>query len=102
MGRKKIKVDYKEITEANVVEVLQKVFPMHLENRRAISFLMDYEKGKPPISKSAYNQAKKISTTSCPKLSPLCVKPHVAFSVYVILTSKLWVAQPFIWETLPK
>lgn len=50
MGRKKIKVDYKEITEANVVEVLQKVFPMHLENRRAISFLMDYEKGKQPIS----------------------------------------------------
>ena len=48
-GRRKIFTDVEEITASNVVEVLNKVLPIHEENRAEIQYLWDYYCGKTPI-----------------------------------------------------
>lgn len=49
MGRKKIKVGNEKITAENAADILFKAYQKHLENRQAIEFLLEYEKGKQPI-----------------------------------------------------
>ena len=47
-GRAMILHDDVEITDKNVVDVLEKVIPLHEKNRREIQYLYDYFKGKQP------------------------------------------------------
>lgn len=48
-GRRIIKSSVREITEKNVVEVLQKALNTHMLNRSEIQYLWDYYRGKQPI-----------------------------------------------------
>lgn len=44
-GRHRIYTDVEEITENNVIEVLQEAILIHERNREEIAFLLAYEKG---------------------------------------------------------
>lgn len=48
-GRRKIYTDKREITAANVVEVVSKALAVHAKNRVEIQYLYDYSKGKQDI-----------------------------------------------------
>lgn len=48
-GREMIKTDVKVVTDANVVELLEKVMNEHLTNRTQIEYLWNYYRGKQPI-----------------------------------------------------
>lgn len=48
-GRRKIYTDKREITAANVVEVVSKALAVHTVNRGEIQYLYDYSKGKQDI-----------------------------------------------------
>ena len=48
-GRRQIFSAESEITDANVISVLNKALPIHLLNRREILFLKNYVKGEQPI-----------------------------------------------------
>ena len=49
IGRKVLTTYEPVITEENVISILQKVMPQHLENANRITFLDEYEKGYQPI-----------------------------------------------------
>ena len=48
-GRRKIYTDVAEITEANVLAVLEKALTVHTQNQNEIQYLWDYYRGKTPI-----------------------------------------------------
>ena len=48
-GRRQIFSSVSEVTDENVIEVLNKALPIHLANRREIIFLKKYERGTQPI-----------------------------------------------------
>lgn len=48
-GRKRIIVDYEEVTPENVIEVLQKALNIHASNRRDCQYLIDYYLGDQDI-----------------------------------------------------
>ena len=48
-GRRVIKTDETEVTEQNVVAILQKALPYHLKNREEIVYLWNYYKGLQPV-----------------------------------------------------
>ena len=48
-GREVISIDEVEITDENVVEIVEKVMLIHDKNRRDIQYLWDYYRGKQPI-----------------------------------------------------
>lgn len=48
-GRRKILVDYEQVTDENVSEVLQTAFNVHTTNRSEIEYLYRYYKGDQPI-----------------------------------------------------
>lgn len=48
-GRRIIYTDAKEVTRANVVEVLEKAVSVHKQNRNEIEYLYKYYKGDQPI-----------------------------------------------------
>ena len=48
-GREMIKTDVKVVTDANVLELLEKVINEHLTNRTQIEYLWNYYRGKQPI-----------------------------------------------------
>ena len=48
-GRREITTDVKEITSANIHEVLEKAYSKHLFNRGDIDYLWNYYKGRQPI-----------------------------------------------------
>lgn len=48
-GRRKIYTDKREITAANVVEVVSKALAVHAVNRGEIQYLYDYSKGKQDV-----------------------------------------------------
>lgn len=48
-GRKQIFTDEMQITKDNVIKVLQDALIVHEQNRTAIKFLLDYERGIQPI-----------------------------------------------------
>ena len=50
-GRKIIWTDVPEITEENIIPVLTKAFPGHLQNADEIRFLDNYEKGYQPLQR---------------------------------------------------
>lgn len=55
-GRTVIYSDVEEIDESNIIEVLQKVIPIHEQNANQIEFLYGYYKGKHEI----YNRVKEV------------------------------------------
>ena len=48
-GRKQIFTDVMQITRDNVIKVIQDALIVHEQNRTAIKFLLDYERGIQPI-----------------------------------------------------
>lgn len=48
-GRRVIYTDYSEITDDNVLEVLEKALSVHGQNRGEIQYLYDYYKGNQPV-----------------------------------------------------
>ena len=48
-GRRQIFTDVKEINSGNVIQVLNKVLPVHLRNRREMVYLEKYSRGIQPI-----------------------------------------------------
>lgn len=49
IGRYEIFTDEKEITQKNIIEVLQKAIAIHEKNRNRIEFLLKYDAGEQPI-----------------------------------------------------
>lgn len=49
IGRRRLETYEPYITHENIIPILQKVFPMHEENSRVVTSLIDYEKGYQPI-----------------------------------------------------
>ena len=60
-GRRQIFTGEKEITDENVVDVLQKALSIHGLNRREIIFLQNYEKGLQPIQDRTKQYNKEIN-----------------------------------------
>lgn len=52
-GRNIIYTDVPEVTEDNIIDVLQKALPYHLKNARDIDFLINYELGRQPLQRKA-------------------------------------------------
>ncbi len=50
-GRRRIYTDVEEITENNVIEVLQDAILIHEQNRAEIAYLLTYEKGDQPLKR---------------------------------------------------
>lgn len=50
-GRRRIYTDVEEITEKNVIEVLQDAILIHEQNRAEIAYLLAYEKGNQPLQR---------------------------------------------------
>lgn len=73
-GRRVIKSSVKEITDGNVVEVLQKALSDHAFNRSEIDYLWNYYKGKQPILNrkrmSVLKSATRLWRTGQTRLSP--------------------------------
>ena len=67
-GRRKIKTQYTEITEQNIVDVLTTSYALFLQNQVEIDFLYDYFKGKQPI----LNRIKKVR----PEINNKIVENH--------------------------
>lgn len=51
LGRHRIYTDVSEITAENIIPVLQDALNIHDDNRRAIAFLLNYEKGVQPLQR---------------------------------------------------
>ena len=49
-GRKRIFTDVKQITEKNIISVLQEAMLIHQPNAIQMLFLLNYEKGVQPLS----------------------------------------------------
>lgn len=50
-GRRLITTDVPEITDENIIGVLQMTYAIHLANRKRMQFLLDYEKGNQPLQR---------------------------------------------------
>ena len=57
IGRKILWTDVDEITSENVISVINRAMPFHIDNMGRIDFLLKYEKGLQPLQRE-----KKIRT----------------------------------------
>ena len=76
-GRRVITTDVKEITAANVVEVLQKAMNDHNQNRGEMEYLWNYYRGKQPI----LTRAKTVRPEICNKIIENRANEIVSFKV---------------------
>lgn len=76
-GRAMILHDDVEITDENVVDVLEKVIPLHEKNRREIQYLYDYFKGKQPV----LSRTKDVRPEICNKIVENRANEIVSFKV---------------------
>ena len=76
-GREVITHDEVEITDSNVVKILEKVLPRHGKNRGEIQYLWDYYKGKQPI----LNREKKVRPEICNHIVENRANEIVSFKV---------------------
>lgn len=76
-GRKVITIDEVEITDENVVEILEKVMLDHDKNRKDIDYLWDYYRGKQPI----LNRIKKVRPEICNRIVENRANEIVSFKV---------------------
>ena len=51
LGRRRIYTDVSEITEDNIIQVLQEAVMVHNQNAEAIAYLLRYEKGIQPLKR---------------------------------------------------
>lgn len=83
-GRRVIKSSVKEITDGNVVEVLQKALSDHAFNRSEIDYLWNYYKGKQPI----LNRKKDVRPKICNKIVENRANEIVSFKVATCAVSR--------------
>lgn len=76
-GREVISIDEVEITDENVVEILEKVMSVHDKNRREIQYLWDYYRGKQPV----LNRIKKVRPEICNRIVENRANEIVSFKV---------------------
>lgn len=76
-GRRVIKMSVKEITEANVVEVLNKALAIHELNRSEIDYLWKYYRGEQPIR----HRTKDVRPEICNKIVENRANEIVSFKV---------------------
>ena len=76
-GREVITIDEVEITDTNIVEILDKVMSVHTKNRNDIQYLWDYYRGKQPI----LARKKKVRPEICNKIVENRANEIVSFKV---------------------
>ena len=76
-GREVITIDEVEITDKNIVEILDKVMSVHTKNRGDIQYLWDYYRGKQPI---LYRE-KKVRPEICNRIVENRANEIVSFKV---------------------
>lgn len=76
-GRDVITIDEVEITDKNIVEILDKVMSIHTKNRNDIQYLWDYYRGKQPI----LYRKKKVRPEICNKIVENRANEIVSFKV---------------------
>lgn len=76
-GRKMITTDETEITDDNVVQVLEKAVVKHIVNRSDIEYLWNYYRGKQPI----LERVKKVRPEICNKIVENRANEIVSFKV---------------------
>lgn len=76
-GREVITIDEVEFTDANIVEILDKIMNVHSKNRREIQYLWDYYRGKQPI----LNRQKKVRPEICNRIVENRANEIVSFKV---------------------
>ena len=76
-GRRVIKTSVREITAANVVEVLQKALQVHEMNRSEIDYLWNYYRGKQPI----LHRVKEVRPEICNRIVENRANEIVSFKV---------------------
>ena len=76
-GREVITIDEVELTDENIVDILEKVIPIHSKNRIDIQYLWDYFRGKQPI----LSRTKKVRPEICNKIVENRANEIVSFKV---------------------
>ncbi len=76
-GRQMITSDVKEVTDANVVDVIEKAMGQHMLNRNQIVYLWDYYRGKQPI----LDRVKKVRPEICNRIVENRANEIVSFKV---------------------
>ena len=76
-GREVITIDEVEITDKNIVEILDKVMSTHTKNRGDVQYLWDYYRGKQPI---LYRE-KKVRPEICNRIVENRANEIVSFKV---------------------
>ena len=76
-GREVITIDEVEITDKNIVEILDKVMSVHTKNRNDVQYLWDYYRGKQPI---LYRE-KKVRPEICNRIVENRANEIVSFKV---------------------
>lgn len=76
-GREVITIDEVEITDENIVEILDKVMSTHTKNRGDVQYLWDYYRGKQPI---LYRE-KKVRPEICNRIVENRANEIVSFKV---------------------
>ena len=76
-GREEITIDEVEITDANIVDVLEKVKSIHNKNRNDIEYLWNYYRGKQPI----LGREKKVRPEICNRIVENRANEIVSFKV---------------------
>lgn len=76
-GREVITIDEVEITDKNIVEILDKVMSIHTKNRSDIQYLWNYYRGKQPI----LSRKKKVRPEICNRIVENRANEIVSFKV---------------------
>ncbi len=76
-GREVIAIDEVALTDANIVEILEKVMPVHNKNRSDIQYLWEYFRGKQPI----LSREKKVRPEICNRIVENRANEIVSFKV---------------------
>lgn len=76
-GREVITIDEVALTDANIVEILEKVMPVHNKNRSDIQYLWEYFRGKQPI----LSREKKVRPEICNRIVENRANEIVSFKV---------------------
>lgn len=76
-GREVLLHDEVELTDENIVEILDKMMPRHEKNRKDIEYLWDYYRGKQPI----LGREKKVRPEICNKIVENRANEIVSFKV---------------------
>lgn len=82
-GREQIFTSYDEVNSANIIKVLEEVYPIHQKNAGQVKFLYDYYRGKQPV----YQRTKEIRPEICNKIVENWANAIVSFKVGYLCAS---------------